>query len=121
MVGDLHAGIHRRIPTGTAALRLLRPHVRTLTGCSTSPALQRVAAAQVRDLIALLCGASGEAAALAADRGGRAPRLRAIKQDIVGNLEHGDVLLEAIARRHRVSPRTVQKLFDHASTTFSEY
>ena len=63
----------------------------------------------------------GEAAALAADRGGRAARLRAIKQDIVGNLEHEDVSLEAIARRQRVSARTVQKLFDHAGTTFSEY
>jgi AraC-like DNA-binding protein len=95
--------------------------VRTLMDCATSPALQRVATTQVSDLIALLCGASGEAAALAADRGGRAARLRAIKQDIVGNLEHGDVSLEAIARRQRVSARTVQKLFDHAGTTFSEY
>jgi AraC-like DNA-binding protein len=121
MVGDLHAGMHRTIAAGNGTLRLLRPYVRTLLDCSIPPALQRVAVTHVCDLIALLCGASGEAAALAADRGGRAARLRAIKQDIVGNLEHGDVSLEAIARRQRVSARTVQKLFDHAGTTFSEY
>jgi AraC-like DNA-binding protein len=121
MVGDLHAGMHRTIAASNGTLRLLRPYVRTLLDCSIPPALQRVAVTHVCDLIALLCGASGEAAALAADRGGRAARLRAIKQDIVGNLEHGDVSLEAIARRHRVSARTVQKLFDHAGATFSEY
>ena len=54
MVGDLHAGIHRRIPAGNDTLRLLRSYARTLLECATSPALQRLAAAQVSDLIALL-------------------------------------------------------------------
>jgi AraC-like DNA-binding protein len=121
MVGDVHAGIHRRIPAGSDTLRLLRPYMRTLTDHVTTPALQRLATTHVYDLIALMCGASGEAAEIARNRGGQAARLRAIQDDIAQNLEHGDVSLAAIAARHRVSPRYLQKLFDGDSTTFSEY
>jgi AraC-like DNA-binding protein len=121
MVGDVHAGIHRRIPAGSDTLRLLRPYMRTLTDQSTTPALQRLATTHVCDLIAMMCGASGEAAAVARNRGGQAARLRAIKDDVAQNLEHGDVSLGAVAARHRVSPRTLQNLFDSDGTTFSEY
>ena len=50
-----------------------------------------------------------------------AARLRAIKTDVVRNLEHGDLSVRAVAVRHRVTARYVQKLFEHEGTTFSEY
>jgi AraC-like DNA-binding protein len=121
MVGDVAAGMQHRIPAGSDMLRLLRPYVRMLTGGSIAPALQRVATTHVHDLIALMCGASGEAAEVARARGGRAARLRAVKDDIARNLEHGDVSLAAIAARHRIAPRTLQRLFDDDGATFTEH
>jgi AraC-like DNA-binding protein len=121
MVRDIGAGVQQRIHGRTDTLQLLRPYLRTLMDHSIAPALQRLATTHVCDLIALMCGASGEAAAIAADRGGRGARLRAIKHDIAQNLENGDVSLAAIVKRHRVSPRSVQKLFNSDGTTFSEY
>jgi len=47
----------------------------------------------------------------------RAARMRAIKEDIAGNLEHGDVSLAAVAARHRTSPRYLQKLFTVRGST----
>jgi AraC-like DNA-binding protein len=121
LVGDISTAMHRRIPAGTDVLRLLRPYARTLMDCSTSPELARLATTHVHDLIALMCGTAGEAAEVARNRGGQAARLRAIKDDIAQNLEYGDVSLDAVAARHRVSPRTVQKLFDGDGSTFTEH
>jgi AraC-like DNA-binding protein len=121
MVGDIQAGMNRRIPAGTEALRLLRPYARMLMDGSPSGAMQSLAVTHVCDLIALMCGASGDAAAVATERGGRAALLRAVKIDIARAMRHGEVSLDAIAARHRVAPRTVQKLFGGEGTTFSEY
>jgi AraC-like DNA-binding protein len=121
LVGDLSAGLNRHIPARTDALRLLRPYGRTLMDCSTTPALQQVATRHVCDLIAILCGASAEGAEVARERGLRAARLRSIKDDIAQNLEDGNISLAAIAARHCVSPRCVQKLFEADGTTYSEY
>ena len=68
-----------------------------------------------------MCGASAEGAEVARERGVRAARLRAVKEDIVRNLEQGDVSVDAIVARHRVSPRYLRKLFEHEGMTFSEY
>jgi len=121
LVGDISASVNRRIPAGNDTLRLLRPYMRTLMDCSNSPALRQLATRHVCDLIALLCGASCDGAEVAQARGGRAARLRAIKADIAQNLEHGDLSVSAIALRHRMTARNVQKLFDSDGATFSEY
>jgi AraC-like DNA-binding protein len=121
LVGDIGASMSRRIPAETDALRLLRPYASTLMERPISPALQQLTTRHVCDLIAMLCGVSHDGAEVARDRGGRAARLRAIKDDIAQNLAHGDISLAAIAARHRVSPRYVQKLFDSEGTTFSEH
>jgi len=121
LVGDMSAGILRRIPAGSDALRLLRLYTQTLADCSTAPALQQLATRHVCDLVAMMCGASAEGAAIARERGVRAARLRAVKEDIVRNLEDGDVSVDAIATRHRVSPRYLRRLFESENLTFSEY
>jgi AraC-like DNA-binding protein len=121
LVGDISAGILRRIPAATDTLRLLRPYARMLMDCSTTPALQRLTTRHVCDLIAMICGASAEGAEVARERGVRAARLRAVKDDIVKNLEHGDASVAAVAARHRISPRYLRKLFESEGVTFCEY
>jgi AraC-like DNA-binding protein len=122
-VTNLSDSIGRRIPAGTPALRLLMRYLGVVddTAILTTPSLQQQVVTHVYDLIALTLGATRDATVMAEDRGGRAARLRAIKDDIAQNLEHGDVLLAAIVARHRVSPRSVQNLFDNDGTTLSEY
>jgi AraC-like DNA-binding protein len=121
LVGDVSAAVQRRIPADTDALRLLAPYMRAMQYVGGTPEVQRIAASHVHDLIALLLGATREAAEVTRDRGMRAARLRGIKEDIALNLEHGDISIAAIAARHRVTPRTVQKLFERDGTTFTDY
>src|SRR5206468_1676096 len=65
-------------------------------------------------------GATHDAAEIAAGRGLRAARLRAIKADIELNLE-GDVSVAALAARHRVSPRYIRKLFEGEDMSLSQF
>jgi AraC-like DNA-binding protein len=123
MLADVSAKFSRRIPRETEGLQLLRHYLRVLQDSDqlTKPGFQHLAVTHVYDLLAMTFGATGDATAAVEDRGARAGRLRAIKNDIAQNLEHGDISLAAIAARHRVSPRYLQKLFDSEGTTFSKY
>jgi len=49
------------------------------------------------------------------------PRLLAIKQDIDRYLDQPDLSVSALAARHRCTPRLVQRAFEMAGTTFTEY
>jgi AraC-like DNA-binding protein len=120
---DMTDKLSRRIPRETPALAMLRQYLRIAqdTESFAQPDLQRVMVTHVHDLLAATIGASRDAAHVAEGRGVRAARLRAIKEDVIGNLEHGDLSVGAVAARHRVTVRYVQKLFDHDGTTFSEY
>jgi AraC-like DNA-binding protein len=51
----------------------------------------------------------------------RAARLAAIKHDIVASLGDTDLSLTVLAARHRCTPRYVQRLFDDAGETFTDY
>jgi AraC-like DNA-binding protein len=115
--------VSRRIPRENQTLRLLRQYLRVMENADqlATPELLRITVTHVHDLLALTLGGTREAAEIASSRGARAARLRAIKDDVAQNLQHGDVSLGAIAARHRVSPRSLQKLFDRDGTTFSEY
>jgi AraC-like DNA-binding protein len=123
LVPDLHAITMQRIPGDSEPLRLLRQYLRVMREMESlaTPPLQRLASTHIFDLLAVTLGATREAAEVAGSRGVRAARLRAIKDDIAGNLEHGEVSVGSVALRHRVSARYVQKLFDAEGTTFSEY
>ena len=123
MLPDASAMVLRRIPRETDGLLLLRQYIQVIHDSVSlaEPALQRMTVAHVRDLVAVTLGATRDAAAVAKDHGVRAARLRGIKDDIAASLQHGDVSIAAIATRHRVTPRTVQKMFEQDGTTFSEY
>jgi AraC-like DNA-binding protein len=123
LVPDIDAVVLRRIPAEVEALRLLRSYLAALLQeqMLTTPTLQHVAVAHVRDLVAMALGATRDAGEVAEGRGARAARLAAIKADIATNLDHGDVSLGAIALRHQLTPRYIQVLFESEGMTLTEF
>lgn len=111
------------LPRESEPLRLLAGYVDLLrvSGTLASPELSRLVVAHVYDLIALAVGAARDAAALAAGRGLRAARLRAIKADILANVVSADLSVAAVAHRHGVTPRYVHMLLEAEGTTFSRF
>jgi AraC-like DNA-binding protein len=119
-VEDLYC---RRIPGDIPSLQLLRRYLTVLDDVSQSatPELQQTVANHIFDLIALTLGAAGEAARIAEGRGVRAARLQSIKSDVLNNLSNESLSVRAVAARHRVTPRYVQRLFEEFGLTFTEY
>jgi AraC-like DNA-binding protein len=85
------------------------------------PSLQHSAVTHVYDLLAKTLGTTRDAAMLADGRGVRAARLATIKNDIARHLTDARLSVHTVAARHKVSPRYVQRLFDEAGSTFTEY
>jgi AraC-like DNA-binding protein len=117
------AVLMRPIPAQCEALRLLRHLLPTMMSTTTQPSadLQRASVNYVYDLLRLAMGTTGEMAVAASGRGLRAVRLLAIKGDILAHLHEPDLNIAAVARRHRVSARYVQMLFESENTTFSQF
>ncbi|MPZ39247.1 MAG: hypothetical protein GEU95_14550 [Rhizobiales bacterium] len=113
----------RRIPADVEALQYLLGYLRFLEEGQTSinADLAKVAAVHVRDLFALVLGATRDAAFVAEGRGLRMARLQAIKRTVADNFGHCGLNVNAVAARHRVTPRYVQRLFEGEGTTFSEF
>ena len=88
LVGDVEKAAMRVIPQGNEALRLMTKYLEILERGPPleMPEARRLAATHVHDLIALALGASRDGEALAAGRGLRAARLRAVKADVLENL-----------------------------------
>jgi AraC-like DNA-binding protein len=113
----------RRIPNRTSALRLLTDYIKVAQDAQRieTPELQHLVAHHVYDLMALAVGATRDASEIAENRGVRAARLRAMKDDIAKNIDQPDLSVGALAHRHRCTPRFVQRLFETEGTTFTEY
>ena len=113
----------RPIPANTEALRLLVDYVEAALRRPqpASPQVRQLFTAHVYDLVALTVGATREASDVACGRGLRAARLGAIKNDIARELGNERLDVTAVARRHGVTPRYVQILFESEGTTFTEY
>jgi AraC-like DNA-binding protein len=110
----------RLVPRGTEAVRLLTGYLLTLFSnpVISDPAVCKVFATHIYDLVAMAIGATREGQEVAFNRGMRAARLNAIKSDFDKNPAS---TLSAIAARQRVTPRYVQMLFEENGTTFSAY
>jgi AraC-like DNA-binding protein len=123
LVPELDDAFMLRIPTESAALKLLTRYIDILDGGHelASPELCQVVIAHVHDLFALTLGASRDAAEIAHGRGVRAARLRTVKADILRNLSRQALSVREIASRLGVTPRYVQKLFESEGITFSEF
>lgn len=113
----------RPIPKETPALRMLTGYIKLAQdGLQVTGAeLQHLVAGHVHDLMALVVGATRDAAATAESGGLRAARLHAIKQDIARNIDQPDLSVTALAARHGCTPRLVQRLFEAEGTTFTDY
>lgn len=115
---DPDAGLMTPMDATAEPFRLLRAYLGLLArDMPTRPDLHRLAASQVRDLVA---AAIGSACAAGRDHGLRAARLRVIKDDIERNLA-GDAGAQALARRHGVSGRYIRKLFESEGTSLSRF
>jgi AraC-like DNA-binding protein len=116
LVADAELASTRLVPRTNEAFRLLRAYLMGLrdNGGISDPSLCKLAVTHVYDLVAL----TRDAAVIAAARGMRAARLKAVKDDLAAN---PGLRLAALAARQRVTPRTVQLLFEETETTFTAY
>jgi AraC-like DNA-binding protein len=123
VTADIDKAFLKPVDGTSETMRLLKSYLRSLIRLDQPlpPMLAMTAAEHVRDLLALAIGASREGEEIASGRGLRAARLRALKADIANNLHSGDVSIGALAARHRMSPRYVQKLFESEGTTLSKF
>jgi AraC-like DNA-binding protein len=122
LVPDVDDRVARTIRRRDDAIQLLAGYAEMLqdSRALNAPALRQLAVKHVYDLIALVLGPSREAAEIATARGGRAARLHAIKADIRGSLAD-DLSVAAVAARHRLPVRYVQRLFESDGTTFTAF
>ncbi|MDR7981938.1 hypothetical protein RIN88_23975, partial [Escherichia coli] len=113
----------RTLSANSEALRLLAFYVRELDeGYQlATPELAGAVVTHLTDLGALIIGANRDGTVVAEDRGLAAARLAAVKADIRKNLSYGDLTLPALAARLKLTPRHIQRLFESAGSTFSEF
>lgn len=113
----------RLLPANLSALRLLSAYLRTMMDNAdfASPDLQHLAVVHIRDLVALVLGASRDAVMIAHSRGVRAARLGGLKADIKKNAGSRGLSLETLSARHRITARYIQRLFEEDGTSFTEF
>jgi len=123
LIGRLDDTPIRLVPHRTEALTLLISYASAIADAMplATLELQRLAVTHMHDLIAATIGATRDGRAIAEGRGIAAARLRAIMIDIGAHLGDGDLSVAEIARRHRVTPRYVHKLFENEGLTFSTF
>ena len=111
------------VPPRTEALNLLVAYASAIAEALplATPELQRLAVSHTNDLIAATIRATRGGQAIAEGRGIAAARLRAIMTDISAHLGDGDLSVTEVARRHRVTPRYIHKLFENEGLTFSSF
>jgi AraC-like DNA-binding protein len=111
------------ISGSVGTLRLLTRYLGIISepGTLDTPELRQLAATHLHDLIALILGATPDAAATAASRGLRAARLHAIKAYIASRLTHPDLTAAGVARRQGISESYLRKLLDSDGTSFSDF
>jgi AraC-like DNA-binding protein len=123
-VRDLGAIYCRPIAAGTPALSLAKRYLGLLGEASdalVAPELQHAAVTHLYDLLAIILGATKDAAHIAERRGLRAARLEVMKNDIARSLHDPNLSIRALASRHGVTPRYVQRLFEQTGGTFTEH
>jgi AraC-like DNA-binding protein len=123
LVGHIEDTPLRLVPPGSEALTLLVTYARAIADALplSTPELQRLAVIHMHDLIAATIGATRDGRAIAEGRGIAAARLRSIMADISANLGDGDLSVANVARRQRVTPRYIHKLFENEGFTFSSF
>jgi AraC-like DNA-binding protein len=91
----------------------------------TAPAFdlstQHMMARQMMELVALIAETGGEARSQISGNDLGAARLQLIQTQMLENLHDCGLTVTSVARRARLSPRQLQRLFEQAGATFSEF
>ncbi|WP_158818517.1 helix-turn-helix domain-containing protein [Methylocapsa sp. S129] len=122
LVPDLDVALVRPIHESNGALRLLIDYLGVLNDHegAMGPALAHAFATHVLDLTALAVGAQGEAREIAAARGAKTARRRAIFEAIDASARAPDASAGAIAGKLGISERYLRLILEETGSTFSE-
>jgi AraC-like DNA-binding protein len=90
-------------------------------GVSIDSQLLNLSVRHVQDLLMLAIGPSADFAETARTRGLRAARLKLAKSYVIAHSDCRDISIASVAASLNVTPRYVQRLFEAAGTTFSEF
>jgi AraC-like DNA-binding protein len=123
LVTNLEDMAMRPIPHSNEALRLLTSYLAIVRDdlALATPEFRHLVVTHVHDLVAMAIGATRDGVAIAEERGLRAARLATIKADVIAHVGDRELTLIAVAKRHRISPRSVQLLFEREGATFSQF
>ncbi|MFO1034301.1 MAG: AraC family transcriptional regulator [Hyphomicrobiales bacterium] len=122
LVADGHQAFMRRIPAGAPMLSLLQTYVgQSWTADAGQADLSHLMSRQMIELMAVVTGATRDAAEQARLGGLRAARLLRAKQEIAEALAEPALSVSAVAAALHCSPRALQRLFEADGTSFSEY
>jgi len=123
LVHNVYDTVGAAIPPDNQGLHLLIRYLRLLD--ETEPLAtgesRGLVTRHVHDLLALALGARGEARQIAMTRGLLAARRKSIEAYVERHLAWPELSLDMVARQFRVSPRTVQRLFETKGTSFTEF
>jgi len=123
LVRSLDDKLGRLIPGAAPGLDMLSGYLRLLDErqpLATAP-LQALATAHVHDLLALALGAARDVWENARGGGLQAARLTLAKALVETHLADPELSAEMVARRLRISARSVQRLFEAEGATLSGY
>jgi AraC-like DNA-binding protein len=123
LVPDIGAKFALRVPASSPQLQMLVRYLDLARrdNVVTTPELAAAFTDHVCDLLALALGPTREAAEQAKMRGLSAARLRAMQDDVRKACHRPDLSVHSIAARHGVSTRYVQRIFEEAGSTFTQY
>ena len=123
IVVDVEDALMQLIPREAGELRLLTGYAASLFDEIDlgAPECRRTVVNHLHDLVALVLGATGDAAGVARSRGRPAARLRMAKSFIIENSSRRDLSVGAVAAHLGLTPRNLQRLFESEGTTFSEF
>ena len=123
LVPDAETRLGAMLDPASPVIRHLRRYLHFLSGSNDpvcAPDLAEHVATTVLDLVVLLLGARGDAAALAHTRGLRAARLQELLHQIQIRFTDPNISPEQVARKLALSPRYLQQLLQETGLTFSE-
>jgi len=122
LVPDIGAHFARPVPGSNAAQRMLLRYLELAQDqIVADKELQAAFTDHVCDLLALALGATRDITELARSRGLRGARLRAMQDDVRKSCHLAHLSVHAVAARHGVGARYVQRLFEQSGSSFTQY
>jgi AraC-like DNA-binding protein len=123
LVPDFEDQLGLLVSKSTGVLGLLTRYLCALADpqAPLCPSSHDLVTTHIHDLLAFALGAKREVREAAEERGIAAARLQAIKADILKSLGSRDLSLNALAARHRVTPRYVQRLFEREGASLTDF